>query len=180
MKLKREIGKIKNGHGKINVLNIVKEHFNTIKHATSGKTSRSDRWVFYYTPILISILPVLMDIRLQKDTINLLITVQSIFIGLLLNLLVLLYALIQRKPEKPERKQLLREVFHNISFSILLAIVSILGLLFSLFKAPLIFWKAFDLDLFIDFLNYILLTEFVIILLMILKRINVLLTKEFK
>ena len=133
MRIKHEISNIKKGHGKINVLNIVKAHFQTIKHETSGKTSRSDRWIFIYVPFIVALIPVFMNLGLEKETINILITVQSIFIGLLLNLLVLLYALINRRPEIPKRKILLKEVFHNISFSILLAIVSILTLLISLF-----------------------------------------------
>jgi hypothetical protein len=179
MNFQKTYKQIVDGKGKINVLSILFHHIQTIKHETSGRASQSDLLIFIYLPVVIALIPIMSELELKVETVNLLITVLSILIGLLLNVLVLLYDLINRNGAIPLKRKLLKEVLHNITFAILLSLTSILFLLASLFLFSRNLFGFFDLESFVDYLIYLFLLEFLVTLLMILKRIHVLLLSEF-
>ncbi|WP_180097185.1 MULTISPECIES: hypothetical protein [unclassified Acinetobacter] len=120
---------------KISVLNICTEHLKTL--------TKRDMFSFFGLPIVIVIGALLLDIRLAKDTLSLLVSFGSIFTALLLSLLVLIFDQETKLDEKAEiwnsnkstiplfkkRKRLLSELYSNISFSIICSLVLVLACL---------------------------------------------------
>ena len=144
-------------------------------------------------------------ISFDKDVIDILITSFSIFLGLLLSLLVLVFdlgrkenqSLISADPEKikliekiKDKIKLVREIFSNVLFTILLAGVAIIcALATQLIKLDSnivlptsVIFDSITLVYFYlsHFLSLFLIIEFIISLLMILKRFKILFEIEFK
>lgn len=120
---------------KISVLNICTEHLKTL--------TKRDLFSFLGLPIVVVIGSLLLDIRLAKDTLSLLVSFGSIFTALLLSLLVLIFDQETKLDEKAEiwssnqttiplfnkRKLLLSELYSNISFSIICSLLLVLSCL---------------------------------------------------
>ena len=175
---------------KINIKNIIKDHFSTLVNERTGNKSVIDYFVFIGIPILISSLLVFVFDDLKQFA-TILITSLSIFTGLLFNLILLTYDLIKRNEAEPiqvdvenERKtkldddkkvkgKILKQIFTNISYSILIAIFSIISLLL------LYIWDHHLYKLIIVFLVYFFVVNFFLTLLMVLKRTHRLLSSEF-
>lgn len=164
---------------KINVTKIVLDHLNTLRDNQTQRLYFGDVTIFFLVPVIISLLMIISDNLLKESIVNILITSLSIFAALLFNLLLLIYDII-KKPEKEtpkarQKKKLLEEIFANISYSIL---ISIIGVLLSL----LIFFDI-RIQLFLDLVNflvYFLVIQFLLTLFMVLKRVHILLAKEFQ
>jgi uncharacterized Tic20 family protein len=115
-----------------------------------------------------------------QDTINTIITAASIFAGLLLNLLVLIYSLIGdffslRKTQRASeaKKELLQDTFVNVSFCILVSVLLVCVCLVAM-MVPVGGCIRFVTDIGILFLTGLL----VLSLLMVLKRIHALIQSE--
>ncbi len=163
---------------KINISRIVKDHLATIKNYKTGKISLNDIVLFFLFPIIISFI-IVFNFILCKDIINILITSFSIFAALLFNLLLIIYDIINKHFNKEDRnlklkKAFLKEIYSNISFSILVAIV-IIVLCLSLFIINKIPYRYF-----IEFIIYYVIVLFILTLFMVLKRIHSLLSKEIE
>ena len=115
---------------KINILKIISGHLNTLKDATTNKISIQDYGTFFIVPLLFSILFYFLSYQLSDHITTLLVTFGAIFTPLLLSVLVLVYEqsekLNNKKSEDFEyrlniKKQLLKELFSNICYAILVS-----------------------------------------------------------
>ena len=163
---------------KINVSSIISDHFKTLKNNDTNKTSFVDIGIFVLLPIVVALIFFCLDISLSESLVNILIAAFSIFVGLLLNLLMLVYDIVNKNyerqgvKEKPLRKIYLKQIFSNISFTVFLSIIIIISLLFT-------FPENYIIKCVSSLVSVFLMSQFLLTLLMILKRVHVLLSKEF-
>ncbi|MGM3305774.1 hypothetical protein ACSQ6I_07235 [Anabaena sp. WFMT] len=164
---------------KINVLNIIKDHLDTLINYNSLKRSKSDAILFFAVPLILSITLVFFKITINKDFIGVLINIFAIFAGLLFNLLVLVYDVISKVVKSSNnakstklRLSLLKEIYSNISFEILLALFSTIILSISI-----LFTNSILINI-SSFLVFFLVALFTLTLLMVLKRVHKLLSDE--
>lgn len=194
---------------KINTQLIFKKHIQTFynygeANSTGVRNSTTnDQVAFIYFPIIASILIFTAGIRINNDYINIAITSLSIFVGLLFNLLILIFDLAKKQkqimndlrsreeiiPQIESAKYLLiKEVFINISFSIALSIISIIAVLLPCIKPKFLinylqhyegYWIIKLAYLAItNCLAFFLIIEFLFVLLMILKRFFLIFNSE--
>ncbi|QOY51396.1 hypothetical protein [Candidatus Sulfurimonas baltica] len=178
---------------KMNILDIVKNNFKTFVDARSGKIIKKDITVFIIIPLIISILVLYSGFSLGKENSNIFLTAFSIFSALLFNMLFILFDIISKTVKENDQStetrrlkvKLLKETFTNISFTVLLSVGIVISLLFFV-----IFIDHKDMELF-DILQYkitlngivsliviYLITMFSMSFLMVLKRIDILLSNE--
>ncbi len=113
---------------KIDVRSIVTDHMRTLVK-TDERVDIGDYVLFFVFPIAAALALVLLNRRLTEQTENLLLAAFSIFAGLLLNLLVLVHGLIRRyrsEDKDKDARRLLREIYANMSYGVLVCIVGIL------------------------------------------------------
>ena len=116
---------------KINVTEIISKHKSTITNS-NGKLLKVDRKFFVIYPIIIGLILTLL-IRIPNDNIvNIFSICLSIFIGLFLNLLVLIISFAENKLKIKDNKNraiLLEHTFYNITYTIVISLIG-LGVLF--------------------------------------------------
>ncbi|MBX9637279.1 MAG: hypothetical protein K2Q45_06990 [Nitrosomonas sp.] len=133
---------------KLNVVEIIKGHFATLKSADRKKLSKIDLFIFVALPVSAAVAFAVLGYDINLELRSLLVNFGAIFTALLLSVLVLVYDQEGKYANKPEndainhsKKELLRELYYNISFSIIcaigLVIVSMLHVLLE--KIPLDF-----------------------------------------
>lgn len=99
-------------------------------------------FTLFLLPLASPILQTFLGLHLSKDIIGTIVSAASIFAGLLLNLLVLLYSILNAIP-KPDPKKtacvddertkdLIEHLFYNISFAILVSILIVVASLINL------------------------------------------------
>lgn len=160
---------------KINVMEIVEKHLSTLKNQRTNKIHLPDVVLFILLPFLLSLILVCFSNLLNKDIANILVTAFSIFAGLLLNLLLIVFDLVDKQGNNNKNiRNALEELYFNISFCILISILSIF-LLLALFINIKYVWY---LNL-LSFLVYYFLFVFIFTLLMVLKRIHKMLSIKF-
>lgn len=117
---------------KLNVTEIIRGHFSTLK-STDGKVSLVDIATFVVFPIAVGGASIFYKCDLNNEFRSLLLNFGSIFTALLLSVLVLVYDQ-EGKYEKVEetdrvgiaKRSLLRELYYNISFSVVCAITLVI------------------------------------------------------
>lgn len=161
---------------KANIFPIVKDHIYTLKDNRTDKISPSDIILFFVFPGVIAPLLVYLGFCIDKDVRNIMATSMAVFVALLFNVLLLIYDVVSRKESYDEssviRRVLLKEVYSNIAFAILVAILSLVLLLMT----------AFVEELVIEILSgiiYYLAGVFILTLMMVLKRIHSLFNDQF-
>lgn len=170
---------------KINCIDIIGDHLHTFKDYNSNKKTPSDFLLFYAFPLLLALVGLKYIPTISRDLVNVLITAFSVFAALLFNLLLLMFDIIRRSKANPKTQaiklELLQEIYSNISYSIFVSVVAIVALLIPLLgiDLPNISLTAGYSDRVASFVIYFLLGNFVLTLLMILKRVHVLLSSEF-
>lgn len=116
---------------KVNVNEIISNHKSTLQ-TSDGKFLQTDRKFFIVYPILIGLLLAII-VRIPNDRlVNIFAICLSIFIGLFLNLLVLIISFAENKlsiKDKKNRAKLLEQTFYNITYTIVASLTG-LGLLF--------------------------------------------------
>lgn len=162
---------------KINVLKIITEHISTLKDYGTGRYDVCDLILFFFIPFLIAAILPFFKLLITKEVANVLITSFSIFVGLLFNLLLLIYD-VSGKPgliklSSNPKFNLLRQTYINTSFCILISIFTLILLLVFFIPINIIMLKI------LSFLVYYLLGVFVLTLFMVLKRVYTLLSNEF-
>ena len=159
---------------RIDVRDIIKDHVNTLYDARTNRRSNGDVFLFFIFPALVAGVLVWAEIRLTSPIANQVITALAIFAGLLFNLLLLAHSLMEKaSADKGIVKRVIREIYSNISFAILVALVLIFVSVASLLsKAP-----AFSVV--ISIIAFYFLLNFLLTLLMILSRIHTLLSRDF-
>lgn len=174
---------------KINLWWIIRDHLDTLVDFPQTKISRSDMVVFFALPVAIAGAAAYFNFSLKTDVLNGLMAAFAIFAGLLLNLLVLVFSFTQTNTSHPAgptdiyiriRRQVLRQMHANISFSIVIALAVVVVALVSLWDLKhnegttpgSTGWVA-------TFLIALLTSNFVLTLMMVLKRMHILITNEF-
>jgi FtsH-binding integral membrane protein len=168
---------------KIDVTRIVSAQIHTMRDNTTQKYSIGDLLLFCGFPLLVSGIGPYYGWKFNADVLNALLTAFSIFAGLLLNLLILVYTF-SSQTEHPTalakiRTALIKELHDNIAYSILVSIVIVVVTMTSV-----AYLKMHDTPQVVSFTNrwltgiIIFLTlNFVLTLLMILKRIYIMLNQ---
>jgi hypothetical protein len=111
---------------KINVLPLVLGHLNTLSDF-SGHRRWRDYVLFFGLPLAVGVLLVAIGFGFRIDAVNGFLYAFSIFSGLLLNVLVLVFTLASASPslnvDVRMRKEMLRQIFANICFSVFVSIL---------------------------------------------------------
>lgn len=158
---------------KIDISEILITHFSTIKNTNTGKPDKDDAITFIVMPLLISTTLVYFEIELYADATNIIIASLSIFVGLMFNIIVLIFDIVKRDASKKIKNTVLKELLANISFAIVLSVFSIIVTLFTYVGNPCV-------KIAFTWLVYFLLCHFCITLLMILKRMYKIFEDELK
>lgn len=188
---------------RIEMSSIYSRHLTTFYHYekkqfyNENKIPISDKFLFFVLPIILAILLCLMGLKFDKDYLNITLTCLSIFTGLLFTLLAMVLSLIQEnhkivndtikaedKKKITARFELTNHLFINIGFSIVLAVLSLIFVLLTQFNPPNITdlirdWRYYkELKMvyiyFSNGISFFLIIEFLLTLLMIVKRFTVL------
>lgn len=177
---------------KISIRRLLVDHLDTLvdhrlREDTPGAVaprSRGDVLLFFCFPAAVGILVAVLGVRLADSVISATITAFSIFVGLLFNLLALTYEVMRRTAEVnvnnrsrsvDRKKRALREVHANVSFAILVALsIVVLALPEYALSDGSIASRVLTSALVALALN------FVLTLLMILKRMHLLMDHEIQ
>jgi hypothetical protein len=150
---------------KMSIKFIIKDHFKSFK--------LKDKLIFFYMPTLFaSICALILSKSLTTDIINILLVSLSIFVGFLLNLLVISISIRDDKKKIElagkiyDINYFLNEFNDNISFGVLLAVGTIIILILYTFFLP----NNFYIQYFFNVITILLLSWFFMTLLMIIKR----------
>lgn len=153
---------------KFNILFIIRDHFRTLcDFDNNNKISVGDVFIFYFLPIILSsgLMALCSNIsKFDSSLVNIFITVFSIFIGLLLNLLVLNVDLKHKFVSSEIKQVVAQQTFVNISYGI---VVSILGVIFGLCT----FINIGIVPNIFTFCSYFIMIHFILTLFMIIKRV---------
>jgi FtsH-binding integral membrane protein len=165
---------------KINILKIIQDHLDTLKDYGDENYSVEDIILFFIFPFLASfILVTFVQLRLSDSLIGILVNVFSIFAGLLFNLLVLVYDIISKlaRPNDSSKKSdkfrinILKQIYSNISFEILLSLFNVL-----LLSVSSLFVKTHLRNAIFSAAVFYLVILFTLTFLMVLKRVHKLLS----
>ena len=155
---------------KVHVQQIVIAQIKTLTKKKNAQKVNSDyrisKWqifCFYVFPIIIGFLLKKTEFKLSADQLNSLLTIFSIFIGFLLNAVVLVYDVLN-KETSVKRKSIFKEIYTNISYGILIGIIVVF-----VTTLNLVFYEKYYLDVVL----YFLLGNFILALLIVLNRIYV-------
>lgn len=111
---------------KVDIRDILKDHFSTMVSYGTGKRSIGDYALFFVLPAILTGFVVWFSIVLSDTAVNVLITALSILAGLLFNVLVLIHTLAERfvaPTGKQDGQQFLREIYSNIAYAILISLL---------------------------------------------------------
>jgi len=175
---------------KINVLDIISGHWNTLKDSSTGKVSKKDIFTFYGLPLALASLFLYNNFSLTDNLTTLLINFSAIFTALLLSVLVLIYDQGEKIDQKDTnavqvlKKALLEQLYFNICYSMVVSLALIFSCLAeTLSRGKQVYIPINNTVVTIDF-SCIILTPIVVFLtlnlmltiLMVVKRMHTLLT----
>ncbi len=181
---------------KISIFSIIKDHISTLTNNKNNRIYFPDIVLFFVLPAIIAALMFYSGVALNDSLVNALITSFSIFSALLFNLLLLVYDIAGKIAEprptdddelqikqRIQRRELLREIYVNVSFEILIS-TFIVVILLTYFLKPsncnLIGVNVCNFQWLLASTTYYLSILFLLTLFMILKRIYILLAKAFQ
>lgn len=171
---------------KVNIFRIVKEHFGTLVNVQTKRTNWYDIATFYILPMTLSVSLYIYSVTPTPSVINIVVTSLSIFAALLFNLLVVILAY-PNTPTPPRvdqnvRVEYIREIYVNIAYAILVALLTIIFCVVLLALEPnqqvqQPDWvnHAYKLTAMITQFSFL---NFILTLFMILKRVHILFYKE--
>lgn len=171
---------------KIDVSSIVREHLATLHVAGKTGLSLGDFTLFYIVPVATMVFSVWANFEARSDAYNASLTFFGIFIALLLNIQVGMFAIFQRKWDLSndkrvqdlqreiieDRRILLTELNSNISYLVLVCCVA-------LFASLLFYVKKWENGL-APAVMVLLYVHFILTLVMIVKRAHALFQKEYR
>ena len=169
---------------KFNVGDVISNHLKTLKDQRKNKYSLYDIVFSFVAPLVIAILLSSFGHPITTSSVGVIVTAFSVFAAFLLNILVVLFTMFERAKDDNGDSQksynsdlkriVIKETYHNISFALLLSIF-IVVLMILLILLPSIYLLTDLLAGIGDFLIFI----FIATILLILKRINAIISKEF-
>ncbi|WP_435138870.1 hypothetical protein [Formosa sp. A9] len=116
---------------KINLFEIIQKHNDTLK-TSNGKLIPKDKNIFFITPLIIGIVIITWAGAPSEKLLNLFTLCLSVFVGLFLNLLVLLLSFSKSTDQTKDlanRKELVKQTFYNVNYTIIISLIC-LGILF--------------------------------------------------
>lgn len=129
----------------------------TVQKAESRLAGMLCLLFFFVAPALSPLVQYKLNLHLDKDLVSIIISAASIFAGLLLNLLVIVYGIVPSKSagdfDEKTRKELLdviESTFYNISYAVACSLVLVV---FSLAVLTGITWVARISELFVYYLG---------------------------
>lgn len=161
---------------KINIGKIVADHVRSLSSAHTNKADLTDWISFVGIPILVTAILLISELFISSSIIPPLISSLAIFMGLLLNSIMILLNILRNKEThfKVIKLEILRETLSNISFTILLSIFNIVFLLLTqLPQGNLLIVKYL-----LNGISMMGLSLFLVTLLMVIKRIYALFASE--
>ena len=164
---------------KFSISGIIKDHINTLyKYDNKGRD-----WISIVIdlilPFIIAIILIVFRIIIIRSEFNVILTAFSIFAALLLNLMILIYSIMNKEKSKDEKQQdhqklkLLKETYENIHFTVLISVIIIFLILIMLFIPFNI-----CIELLLSFIVYYFIFTFIFTLFMILKRMRAIMSNE--
>jgi hypothetical protein len=163
---------------KINVWDIIIEHFKSLRDASTAKTSVPDILLFYASPIAPVVVMAAYGVKLTDSTISVLATALSILAGLLFNLLVLLHSL-QIPPRDADydrmMKRFMSELHANVAYAIVVSLVALIPLVIGSYYGP-DDWRRTSCGILAVYLT----VHFALTMAMVLKRMDTMLQERMK
>ncbi len=163
---------------KIDLRDVVRDHFRTLVRYPDTRTSPADIVLFVLLPLALAAGAAALHILLSPVAVDVLTNAMAILAGLLFNLLVLIHSLArgyQGPTGTADAQNLLQQVYANIAYSILLALLALVPLVF-VASAP----DARRLAIVASSVALFLVIHFTLTLLMVLKRVHALLSFDFR
>lgn len=118
---------------KMNPSTIVLAHFCTLKDYGTNKVSKAELFFHFVVPAIFVVIHFKFGSKLSEGIISILVSAASIFAGLMLNLLVLIYTLIFNSKQNADKISnyqdfllLSKETLATISYSVLVCIILVL------------------------------------------------------
>lgn len=115
---------------KINILVIITDHFNTLRNHTNNKLSKLDMLTFFALPLLAVVVIAYYQYTINKELVSLIVNFASIVTSLLISVLVLIYdqhlKIEVNNDVQKLKKQVLEQLFSNVSFTILMGIITVI------------------------------------------------------
>jgi len=170
---------------KISIVKILTDHKKTLVDQNTEKPGGEDLFYFLILPVIVPILLIWLfgfDFEESSDLKKTLVSSLAIFVGLLFNALVLLINIAKNEESKNVKHVVIKELIANISFSIIIAFISVILILTRYWQIPMIF----EVDLLpttgqiIDFFALCFLTSFFFTFLMIIKRTYLIININFE
>ncbi len=160
---------------KINVLPIISGHFQTLKDRDGKHYIWQDVAGFYVLPALLATYLTFKQVVFIDKYVDIGIISHSIFIPLLVNVLFLIFNIVDRGnvQKLPKRKRLLEQLYNNVAYLILASVFSLVALVVYSVKSIPLWLTCAD-----HWLLYALSIHVFLTALMVIKRIHVLLSKE--
>lgn len=118
---------------KTNVSDILKGFYESLKSANDSKLKYSDYFEFLILPSVISIVLICFNVVINDNNSDIIITVLSILVGLLINTLMIIITFLNTKLIELT-KIIFKNVSAQISFSIMLSIFAIIFTLLTTIK----------------------------------------------
>lgn len=172
---------------RININKIVIAHYKSLSNLNNRGITFNDVLIFILFPLVLACILVYNNISIKSQVSNL-ITALSILAGFLFNLLAIIHSSLGKIRDEIRQQNLqdnslkykfANEIHANISYNILVAILTIVGLIISGLNFET---KSNELlSMFcrcLDLVCYFLLVHFLLTLIMILNRVYILLDKE--
>lgn len=166
---------------KVDIRPILSAHLATLRdNRVIGKRSGQDILLFFGLPALLGVGLTWYGFRFRVDAVNGFLNVFAILTGLLLNLLVLVFTLSTTAGppdvEKNKRRALLKEIFANLCFAVLVSIVVVCIAVVAL--SYMRSQPGATTGIGATFFLISLTANFVLTLLMVMKRMFILLNRE--
>lgn len=158
---------------KVNVFNVVKKHLKTLKNTNTGKSDFDDYLTFLIIPLVIAGILLWRNSLIEPNLVSIIITALSIFVGLFFNVIILIFDMTRRDKVKEIKIEILRQLQANISYVILLSLITIIVILFTYFENTIV-------SIIANGISYFLLIHLIMTILMVIKRTFRLLEEEIK
>jgi hypothetical protein len=128
---------------KVDIRSIVREHLNSLKNFSTGRSSVADHMLFFGVPVILMASSIITGYDLSDEARGALVNASAIFLGLLLNLLVLMFDQQNKNSERlasaessdpPDQSRanklglfrtVIEQTISNISFTTLLSIFAL-------------------------------------------------------
>lgn len=177
---------------RITPIYIIRAHLDTIRSKTTKKLYKDDIFLLFGIPIIIGIFFIGNNLLIEEKMASSLLTILSISVPLLFSLLVLIYDMgqnIQSKEHllnKEDKLSVANSTSDNVSFMVFLSIIIVIIL-----GVYLLIGYTFDIFTEVNFHNFQLLLQvfsliiywllgvFILTLLMVLKRTQILISSSF-